>query len=203
MVALSYPKLVELPWILAQSILVQLRWNKWHSFSAQQDFSKNGLKVTKKHLHTLKTYDQCLTNFEGQVMEYMPDKTWVELALFIAQDIRLMPHIKNHPDWQVCLTLDGFSSHLVPVCLPPFTAANINVIQGGRGHNAGEPSIWSISGQRRQEVHQRVAWSSPILPKACNHKARDYYCSMYWCTKKSKTRCLGRFIQKGEPAPAL
>jgi hypothetical protein len=59
----------------------------------------------------------------------MPDKTWVELALFIAQSIRLMPHIKDHPDWQVFLTLDGFSSHLVPAGLTPFTAANITVIK--------------------------------------------------------------------------
>jgi hypothetical protein len=59
----------------------------------------------------------------------MPDKTWVELALFIAQGIHLMPHIKEHPDWQVCLTLDGFSGHLVPAGLAPFTAANITVIK--------------------------------------------------------------------------
>ncbi len=59
----------------------------------------------------------------------MTDKTWVELAPFIAQGIHLMPHIKDHPDWQVCLTLDGFSSHLVPAGLTPFTAANITVIK--------------------------------------------------------------------------
>jgi hypothetical protein len=58
----------------------------------------------------------------------MPDKTWVELALFIAQGICLMPHNKGHPDWQVCSTLDGFSSHLVPAGLVPFTAANITII---------------------------------------------------------------------------
>ena len=90
------------------------------------------MKVTKKHLHILKTYDQCLTNFEGQVLEYMPDKTWVELALFIAQGIRLMPHIKDHLNRQVCLTLDGFSSHLVPAGLAPFTAANIIFIKEER-----------------------------------------------------------------------
>jgi hypothetical protein len=59
----------------------------------------------------------------------MRDKTWVELALFIAPGIRLMPHIKDQPDWQVCLTLDGFSSHLVPAGLAPFTAANITIIK--------------------------------------------------------------------------
>ncbi len=80
-------------------------------------------------------------------------------SFLIAQGIYLMPHIKDHPDWQVCLTLDGFSSHLVPAGLAPFTAANITIIkeEGERGHNAGEPSIQSISGQKRQEGHQRVA----------------------------------------------
>jgi hypothetical protein len=39
-----------------------------------------------------------------------------------------MPHIKDHPDWQVCLTLDGFYSHLVTAGLEPFTAANITII---------------------------------------------------------------------------
>jgi hypothetical protein len=70
-----------------------------------------------------------LTNFEGQVLEYLPDKTWVKLALFNAQGICLMAHIKDHPNWQVCSTLDGFSSHLVPAGLAPFTAANITVIK--------------------------------------------------------------------------
>jgi hypothetical protein len=83
-------------------------------------------------MHILKTYDQCLTNFEGQVLEYMPSKTWVEIALFIAQGICLLPHIKYHPDRRVCLTLYGFSSHLVHAVLAPFTAANIIFIKEER-----------------------------------------------------------------------
>ena len=59
----------------------------------------------------------------------MTNKIWVELAPFIAKGIRLMPHIKDHPDWQVCLTLDGFSSCLVTAGLEPFTAANITIIK--------------------------------------------------------------------------
>jgi hypothetical protein len=60
---------------------------------------------------------------------YMTNKTWVELAPFIAKGIRLMPHIKDHSDWQVWLTLDRFSSHLVTAGLEPFTAANITIIK--------------------------------------------------------------------------
>jgi hypothetical protein len=59
----------------------------------------------------------------------MTNKTWVELAPFIAKVICLMPHIENHLDWQVCLTLGGFSSHLVTASLEPFTAANITIIK--------------------------------------------------------------------------
>jgi hypothetical protein len=60
---------------------------------------------------------------------YMTNKTWVELAPFVAKSICLMPHIKDHPDWQVCSTLNGFSSHLVTAGLEPFTAANITIIK--------------------------------------------------------------------------
>jgi hypothetical protein len=60
---------------------------------------------------------------------YMTNKTWVELAPLIAMGICLMPPIKDHPDWQVCLTLDGFSSPLVTAGLEPFTAANITIIK--------------------------------------------------------------------------
>ena len=73
--------------------------------------------------------DVCGNSAACYMVEYMPERTWVELALFIAQGIRLMPHIIDHPDWQVCLTLDGFSSHLVPAGLAPFTAANITFIK--------------------------------------------------------------------------
>jgi hypothetical protein len=61
---------------------------------------------------------------------YMTDKTWVELAPFIAKGIHSMSHIKDHPDWQVCLTLNGFSSsHLVTASLEPFTATHITIIK--------------------------------------------------------------------------
>jgi hypothetical protein len=40
-----------------------------------------------------------------------------------------MPVIKDHPNWKVCLTLDGFSSHLVPEALPVFTDAKIEVVK--------------------------------------------------------------------------
>jgi hypothetical protein len=40
-----------------------------------------------------------------------------------------MPVIKDQLNWKVCLTLDGFSSHLVPEALPVFTDAKIEVVK--------------------------------------------------------------------------
>jgi hypothetical protein len=52
---------------------------------------------------------------------YMTNDTWIKIAPIIAKGIWNMPIIKDHPEWKVCLTLDGFSSHLVPEALPSFT----------------------------------------------------------------------------------
>ena len=61
---------------------------------------------------------------------YMTDATWIKLAPDIAKGIRMMPVIKDHPKWKVIVTLDGFSSHLVPVRdLEPFINALIEVVK--------------------------------------------------------------------------
>ena len=60
---------------------------------------------------------------------YMTDATWIKLAPDIAKGIRMMPVIKDHPEWKVVVTLDGFSSHLVPAGLEPFTNALIEVVK--------------------------------------------------------------------------
>ncbi len=60
---------------------------------------------------------------------YMSDATWIKLAPDIAHGIHMMLVIKNHPEWKVVVTLDGFSSHLVPASLMPFTDALIEVVK--------------------------------------------------------------------------
>ena len=60
---------------------------------------------------------------------YMTNDNTIKIAPIIAKGIRNMPIIKNHPEWKVCLTLDGFSSHLVPDALPSFTDALIEVVK--------------------------------------------------------------------------
>ncbi len=59
----------------------------------------------------------------------MTNKTWHEIARKLAKSIQCMLLIKNHPIWKVCLTLDGFSSHLVPKVLPVLTDAKIEVVK--------------------------------------------------------------------------
>jgi hypothetical protein len=59
----------------------------------------------------------------------MTTETWSEIAPKLAKGIRCMPVFKDHPNWKVCLTLDGFSSHLVPKDLPVFTNAKSKVVK--------------------------------------------------------------------------
>jgi hypothetical protein len=60
---------------------------------------------------------------------YLTDVTWNQLAPIIAAGIRNMPVIKDHPDWIVVLSLDGFGSHLQPEALQVFAKAKIQVIK--------------------------------------------------------------------------
>lgn len=60
---------------------------------------------------------------------YMTNNTWITIAPIITKGICNMPIIKDHHEWKVCLTLVGFSSHLVPEALPLFTNALIKVVK--------------------------------------------------------------------------
>jgi hypothetical protein len=60
---------------------------------------------------------------------YMVDKALIKLTPFIANGICNMAVIKDHPDWMVCMTLNGFGSHLVPEALQPFTDAKMEVVK--------------------------------------------------------------------------
>jgi hypothetical protein len=43
---------------------------------------------------------------------YMTDEVYLKLVPFLCKGIRQMPVIKDHPDWWVVLTMDGFGSHV-------------------------------------------------------------------------------------------
>ena len=114
-----------------------------------------------------------------------------------------MPHIKDHSDSQVCLTLDGFSSHLVTAGLEPFTAANITIIKKeGDTSQVNQAYDQSVAKEDKKVIrelldilrsHQKLAvMKQETLIAVCIDALR-----------KVKHRCLGRVIQKGEPAPTL
>jgi hypothetical protein len=60
---------------------------------------------------------------------YMTDEAWIELAPGLCAGIRAMPVIKDHPDWWVVMTLDGFTSHLGNEALKVFEAHKIMVVK--------------------------------------------------------------------------
>ncbi len=93
---------------------------------------------------------------------YMTNETWCEIAPSIAKGIRSMPVIKDYPHWKVCLTLDGFGSHLVPEALPAFTDAFIEVVK-----EEGDTS------QVNQAYDQSVAKADKALIGAALDSARS------------------------------
>jgi hypothetical protein len=43
---------------------------------------------------------------------YMTDKAWEKVVHALALGISRMPVIRDHPNWWVCITLDGIGSHV-------------------------------------------------------------------------------------------
>ena len=61
---------------------------------------------------------------------YMTTKTWRKIMPRVCEGIRQMEGIRDHPDWWVVLSLDGFESHLDPdALLDIFTEYNILVVK--------------------------------------------------------------------------
>ncbi len=60
---------------------------------------------------------------------YMTNKAWFDISPSLCNGIRAMEGIKNHPDWWIVLSLDGFGSHLQSDALKIFAAAKILVIK--------------------------------------------------------------------------
>jgi hypothetical protein len=42
---------------------------------------------------------------------YMTDDAWLQVSKKIVEGYRLLPYIKENPQWHVCKLLDGFKSH--------------------------------------------------------------------------------------------
>ena len=59
---------------------------------------------------------------------YLTDEVWMECVPHICKGIRAMDVIKDHPEWLVCLTLDGFGSHLQAVAYDIFNQYKIQLV---------------------------------------------------------------------------
>ena len=60
---------------------------------------------------------------------YMTNKVWMKIVPHLCNGIRAMEGIKNHPDWWIVLSLNGFGSHLVGRSLEEFAKCKILVIK--------------------------------------------------------------------------
>ena len=59
---------------------------------------------------------------------YLTDDVWMECVPHICEGIRAMDVIKDHPEWIVCLTLDGFGSHLQALAYEIFNDHKIDLV---------------------------------------------------------------------------
>lgn len=70
--------------------------------------NRNFTKERLTSVYGLPEGSRVLCNSSG----YMDDITWIEVVKEVAAGIRKMPVICDHPDWWVCLSMDGFKSHV-------------------------------------------------------------------------------------------
>ena len=56
---------------------------------------------------------------------YVTDETWLKLAPTFAKGARALEVVKDHPDWWMTLTWDGFSYHTIDRANEIFTECKI------------------------------------------------------------------------------
>ena len=60
---------------------------------------------------------------------YMTDEVWKEMVPYLCKELRDKPVVRDHPDWWLFMTLDGYSSHLVGDVLEIFNEHKIFIIK--------------------------------------------------------------------------
>jgi len=60
---------------------------------------------------------------------YMTDETYLQLIPEFARGIRAMDVIKDHPDWWMTLTCDGFGSHILDKAIELFAKYKIQIVK--------------------------------------------------------------------------
>ena len=71
-------------------------------------------KITCRALRSIDTMPDVPPNSKVYMTPsaYMTDSVYAEIVPQLADSIRRMPHICNHPEWWVIVSLDGFGSHV-------------------------------------------------------------------------------------------
>lgn len=59
---------------------------------------------------------------------YLTDESWLKAVPYICEGIREMEIVKDHPEWLLFLTLDGFASHLQSKAYHIFNKYNIQLV---------------------------------------------------------------------------
>jgi len=75
-------------------------------------FLAKGVRMDRKSI--AKALKDCCPNGSQAIMSpsaYVTDDTWLNLVPVFANGIWSLDAIKDHPDWWMTLTCDGFSSH--------------------------------------------------------------------------------------------
>ena len=72
---------------------------------------------------------------------YMTDEAWRELIPYLCMGIRSMNGVRDHPNFWVVLSLDGFGSHLDSDALLVFCDYKILVMKGRGGYISGISSL--------------------------------------------------------------
>jgi hypothetical protein len=91
---------------------------------------------------------------------YLNDETWIKIAPLIAKGIRSMPVIRDHPTWWVCLTMDGYGSHLLPEALVVFSKHRIEALkeEGDTSavNQAYDQAVAKADKRHIRELHERL-----------------------------------------------
>ena len=91
-----------------------LRTGAAGGFSGPWIFLAAGKQITSRVLRSIDKMPGVPPNSKVYMTPsaYMTDAVYAEIAPQLAAGIRKMPHICEHPDWWVIVSLDGFGSHV-------------------------------------------------------------------------------------------
>ena len=60
---------------------------------------------------------------------YFNEDTWIKIAPALCKGVRMMPVVRDYPDWWIIMTIDGFASHFYPTALLIFLKHKILLVK--------------------------------------------------------------------------